>query len=211
MNKNIFFSIVFIYMNLLLNSQNTMSVVPSKPVNIGIKAGLNLNYMSTDIPDFTSQGYIAFNGGVFARFNIKRLYIQPEASFSMVGGEGFFNGGGSYSFKSNQIEFPLSVGYKIIDFKIINVRLGGGPFGAVVLTNDIVVIDPLNQNMDAAEFTDWNLGLFGGLGIDIWKFTFDARYKYGFINMIGNNVMVQKQDGGFRNGHLELTVGFKFL
>ncbi len=62
-------------------------------INFGVKAGINVNRLETRIQRYINENYIGFNGGVFARFNLtqrKRLHIQPELNFSMIGGEGFF-------------------------------------------------------------------------------------------------------------------------
>lgn len=188
-----------------------------KSVNFGIKAGINVNRLETRIERYINENYMGFNGGVFARFNLtkrKRLHIQPELNFSMIGGEGFFENGGRYNIKSNTLELPVALGYKVLDFKLINVRMHAGPFASVSLSRSIYVLDPdfpSNSNFTVEKTPIWNGGFFIGLGGDIWRFTMDARYKFGFVNMLGSNVLVQDPGAGFKNGHFEFSLGFKIF
>lgn len=186
-------------------------------INFGVKAGINVNRLETRIQRYINENYIGFNGGVFARFNLtqrKRLHIQPELNFSMIGGEGFFEIGGRYNIKSNTFEVPVALGYKVLDFKLINVRINAGPFASISVSRDIYVVDPdypANSNITVDKTPIWNGGVFFGLGGDIWRFTLDARYKFGFVNMLGSNVLVQDPGAGFKNGHFEFSLGFKIF
>lgn len=185
-------------------------------VNFGAKVGLNVSQLSTRISDFYNENYLGFKGGVFARFNIKKLHIQPELNFSMVGGEGTFgNGtGGSYSVKVNTLELPIMVGYKVLDFKIVNVRLAGGVFGAYNLSRSIVVNDPnypANNNFSNDRAASWNAGFLVGGGVDIWRITVDLRYQWGLVNLMGENIFQQDYQAGFKHGTFEISAGFKIF
>ncbi len=188
-----------------------------KLINLGVQAGVNVNTLSTSLPDYFNSGNAGFRGGVFARINIKRFHIQPELNFSMVGGEGNFseNPNRYYSAKANTLEVPVLLGFKIIDFKLINVRLQAGGFWAWNLSKTIEVHDeafPQNDtNITSKGGSDFNGGIIIGAGVDIWRFTADFRYQWGLANMYGNNVIFQDPRAGFKHSNFCITIGYKFF
>jgi hypothetical protein len=188
-----------------------------KLFTLGIHAGVNVNSLSTSLPDYFNSSNAGFRGGVFARVNFKRLHIQPELNFSMVGGDGTFNENPNryYSTKSNCLEVPVLVGYKIIDFKLINLRLQAGGFFQWNFTNDIKVHDaafPQNDtNITSQGGSNFNGGIVLGAGVDIWRFCADFRYQWGFANMYGSNVIFQDPRAGFKYGTFSITIGYKFF
>lgn len=205
---------VLILQALCINAQTEKKPFGTRFINFGIKAGINVNRLETRIDRFINENYIGFNGGVFARFNFKRLHIQPELNFSMIGGEGFFENGGRYEIKSNTFELPVAIGYKVLDFKLINIRINAGPFASVSVSRSVRAIDPdypSNSSFTSDKTPLWNGGILLGLGVDIWRFTLDARYKFGFVEMLGTNVLVQDAGAGFKNGHFEFSLGFKIF
>ena len=205
---------VLILPTFFIHAQTEKKPFGSRFINFGVKAGINVNRLETRIERFINENYIGFNGGVFARFNFKRFHIQPELNFSMIGGEGFFENGGRYEIKSNTFELPVAVGYKVLDFKLINIRINAGPFASVSVSRSVYVIDPdypSNSSFTSDKTPLWNGGILLGLGSDIWRFTIDARYKFGFVEMLGSNVLVQDPGAGFKNGHFEFSLGFKIF
>ncbi|MCZ2442937.1 MAG: PorT family protein [Flavobacteriales bacterium] len=211
--------ILVLTLSVLAQEQNQSTDKPQKNkfnarlINFGIKVGFNINRLDTRIPNYLNETYVGFNGGLFARFNFQRIYLQPEVLFSMIGGNGFFENGGSYDLHIHEIEFPVAIGYKVLDFKIINFRLNFGPFAAVSVYRDIKVTDPFHPEnyFMSDKLSKWNAGIFVGIGADIWRFNVNARYKFGFVNLLGDNVMVQDPGAAFKNGHFEISVGFKIF
>lgn len=207
--KKIFFLLAFLAA-LQLHAQKAFHF------NIGIHAGVNVNTLSTSLPDYFSAANAGFRGGVFTRFNIKRFHIQPEINFSMMGSEGTFNEDPNryYSSKSNTLEVPILFGFKIIDFKLINLRLQAGGFWAWNISNVIKVTDTAFPQNDTTITSNgganFNGGIILGAGIDIWRFTADFRYQWGFANMYGSNVIFQDPRAGFKYGTFAITIGYKF-
>jgi len=188
-----------------------------KLFTLGIHAGVNVSTLSTNIPDYFSSANAGFRGGVFARINIKKFHIQPELNFSMVGSEGNFsdNPARYYSARANTLEVPLILGYKIIDFKFINLRLQAGGFFAWNMSKTLKVHDqafPQNDTtITSANAADYNGGIVLGAGVDVWRFALDFRYQWGFVNMFGNNVIFQDPVAGFKYGTFAFTLGYKFF
>ncbi len=218
MNRILFFRWLWLFMlilsTLLTQAQTEKKSFGTRFINLGVKAGINVNRLETRIDRFINENYIGFNGGIFARFNFKRFHIQPELNFSMIGGEGFFENGGRYEIKSNTFELPVAFGYKVLDFKLINIRINTSPFVSASVWRGVYVNDPdypSNSSFTSDKMPLWNGGIFLGLGIDLWRFTVDARYKFGFVEMLGTNVLVQDPAAGFKNGHLEFSIGYKIF
>lgn len=204
---------LFIVLVLMIGSQ----LYAQKLINLGIKAGVNVNTLSTSLPDYFSAANSGFRGGVFARINIKKFHIQPEANFSMVGSDGSFNDNPSryYSARLNCLEFPLLFGYKIIDFKLINIRLQAGGFFQWNIYKSLRVSDsayPQNDSTITSQGgADYNGGIVVGAGADVWRFTLDFRYQWGFANVYGSNVIFQDPSANFKYGTFSVTFGYKFF
>jgi|SRR5688572_12219273 len=188
-----------------------------KLFNLGVAAGVNVSSLSTSLPDYFTTANVGFRGGVFGRINIKRFHIQPEVNFSMVGAEGTFseNPNRYYSTRTSTLEFPIIFGYKVIDFKLINLRVQAGGFWAWNITNNIQVHDaafPQNDTtITSSGGANYNGGIILGAGVDVWRFAMDVRYQWGFANMYGDNVIFQDPRAGFRHGTFSVTIGYKFF
>jgi hypothetical protein len=84
------------------------------------------------------------------------------------------------------LDVPLLLGYKLVDLKLMNLRVFAGPklrFNAgssldynVITAGGSVTADQLKSDIKAAQ-----LGLEAGVGVDVLMFTLDARY-----NLIGD-------------------------
>jgi len=84
------------------------------------------------------------------------------------------------------LDVPLLLGYKLVDLKLMNLRVFAGPklrFNAgssldynVLTAGGSVTADKLKSDIKAAQ-----LGLEAGVGVDVLMFTLDARY-----NLIGD-------------------------
>ena len=165
----------------------------------GLKAGLNNSKISTHASDYTPQTINNYSFGAFARFNIGRLYIQPEAYYNSKGGEEIdkVNLSTVNSFDLKTIDVPALVGIKLIDQKALNLRIMAGP-----------VVSFLTDKSVKGQFTKENLenSLLGwqyGAGVDFLFLTLDARmesYSKNFYEGIGS-----------KNGTFVLSLGIKLF
>ena len=181
---------------------------------LGPIGGLNTTYVQTNIPNFNNQassnfqqaassGYFA---GVFCRFELGRLYLQPEGMFNTksaaISGEA--NSGGAYNVNFNLTAYDLNLlaGYDFAKFgEWGNVR-GFVGVGKSFLTNTSISVQGINLPTP-----DLNAGTANGivgLGVDLLRFTADVRIEHSFTELYTPTTKVS--DTVFM-----LTLGLKFL
>lgn len=150
---------------------------------IGIKGGLNFSNLVTDAGSFgknineSRDTKTGFALGVYTRFG-KKLFLQPEVLFSTKGGK--VNvvptlGGNpiSLSIKTNNLDVPLLVGYKLFN----RIRIMAGPVYSFKLNEDEKFASELKRitgNVDEA-FGNSTIGYQAGIGFKLIGFDFDLR------------------------------------
>ena len=139
----------------------------------GLKAGLNTSKISTQISDYTPQTVNNYSFGAFARINLGRIYIQPEAYYNSKGGEYIdkINLSTVNSFDLKAVDVPALVGIKLISQKAFNVRILAGPVFSFV--TDKSVKGQLSESALKDNFFGWQYGA----GVDILFVTLDARMQ----------------------------------
>ena len=198
----------------------------SQLFNMGVKVGYNstlsLNDLHYNTQKFSEEFFGNMHFGGFARLNFGKVYLQPELLYSMQRKDYrlSINNPELPAFdnlvKIRTIDMPILVGYKLLDFKLINVRTFIGPkfrfnAGSKITPSyatDRLAIDaggPVTNLKDAA------LGLEAGVGVDVLMLTFDVRYNYtGNLyettwSSTGNALK------GISSSGLILTLGWKIL
>jgi hypothetical protein len=173
-------------------------------LNFGPKIGINYSRLSFSGANrqINNRYATGFQGGFFWRVNINRFYVQPEAVFNEKGSQISFdaNPGGRISgkVKLQSMDFPLLVGFKLIDSEAFNLRIAAGPMYTRHLNDQSAVLDDLSPD---ARFRRNQYGYKAGLGMDLGNLTFDARYAGGFQNIIPGL--------GGRPDSFTFSVGFK--
>jgi len=139
----------------------------------GLKAGLNTSKISTQISDYTPQTVNNYSFGAFARINLGRIYIQPEAYYNSKGGEYIdkINLSTVNSFDLKAVDVPALVGIKLINQKAFNLRILAGPVFSFV--TDKSVKGQLSESALKDNFFGWQYGA----GVDILFVTLDARMQ----------------------------------
>ena len=148
--------------------------------------------------------------GFFVQAKIGRFFIQPEFIFNSnsidYAVSDFANGEIFESIKSESyqhLDIPVMLGWKLGPL-----RLQGGPVGHVFLNSTSELFDISGYDQKFNEFT-W--GYQTGVGLDLWKFTLDARYE-GNFNNLGDQFSIGNQDFAFSQtpSRVIFSLGYKF-
>ena len=199
--------------------------------NFGVKAGytssLGLNNLSSlasgnyNLNSVQSELSNNFHAGIFARIGFKKVYFQPELLYAMgkknytVTLQDVAHNNITYDkfVTISTVDVPLLLGYKLLDFKIINLRAFAGPklrFNAGSsldfknLTGGTITQADLVKDVKAAQ-----LGLEAGVGVDVFMFTLDARY-----NIIGDMYQTKISDLNVDKlpiSNFVISLGYKFF
>lgn len=181
------------------------------PFELGAKVGANINQLSTSLNDYTNQNYMGYNLGLFSRFNFERFHIQPELYYSHNGGNMEGPLGQVVKVRTHSANLPILLGYKVLDFEQFNLRLNAGAYASYAFYQDVESNIQGQTPFVREKMNNLNVGVVGGLGVDIWRFTIDARYNWGLLNVLGDNQFLTNPSAGFRNNWFEFAVGFRFL
>lgn len=179
---------------------------------LGIKAGLtNTQIIGADFKSFeipsSSNGILI---GAFSRIGFAGMFVQPELCFRNLNFTVNSSGTTSPSSaatKLNYIDVPVLFGKKVLG--VINVC--AGPNFQFLVNQDLTATNA--SNLATGNYNDFVVGAQVGVGFDVWKLCFDARYDFS-INSIGNAASAvnrQNVDFSSRASMLQFTVGYKFI
>ncbi len=172
--------------------------------DFGLKAGINTSKISTNMADYTPKTIASYQFGAFARINLGRFYIQPEAYSNSKKGEvvRVDNVGLSTinSFNLKTIDVPALIGFKILDQKAFNLRVLAGP-----------VFSFLTDKSAKGQLTEDNLknSFFGwqyGVGLDFLILSLDIRKEQFSSNLYDT----PNFDFDTKNGTFVISLGVKF-
>lgn len=175
-----------------------------------------LSYNGTDINNGLKNNMLL---GVFMRIG-KKIYLQPELNYMTQGSVFKFPSitGGTSVVEQNvslkSIQVPISLGWRIINAKIFNLRIfGGGTANFVVnKTIDTKNGDPNDYLMpDDFNNVQWQYQL--GVGVDILMFALDVKYYGGVNDLFNGNVSYNQQTQTISGASnvFEVTLGWKIL
>ncbi len=131
------------------------------------------------------QASWGFHGGVFFRFSMLGIMLQPEVIFSMAENNMLVTDVGTAvdeikSQKFNKLDIPVLLGVRLGP-----VRIMAGPAASVMLSSTSDIIENAENLYKALTF-----GYQAGVGVDIAKkVTLDVRYEGG-LNSFGEEITV---------------------
>lgn len=153
-------------------------------VNVGPKIGYQASKLSFKTSDIKSSFNNDMNLGLFARFTFKKFMIQPELLYSFQ----------NPNHKVNNLSVPVLAGLKLVDQKNFKMRANVGPVAYFTVGNSNYKVKKVN----------WGGSL--GLGIDIWRLTFDVNYSLGMSKIFGDLLGV---NNNVKQNIFTVTLGFK--
>ena len=186
-------------------------------LHFGPKVGYNTSKLSIDRSDIDTDLKNSFQFGAFVRLG-EKVYIQPEVNFLTQGGIFERPELGSLSpFKQEvslkTIQIPVMIGAKLIDLKVANIRVMGGPVASIVTDSEIE--NKMEDYIAPIEDTDledliWSFQV--GAGIDVLMFTVDIRYNIG-LNKIIDDVIIEGETVSFESkaSGFNVSLGWKIF
>lgn len=150
------------------------------PINFGVKAGLitdNIELLKGNKggAGLSSDATLGWQVGLVSRVNLPMFHIQPEILFNMHRYDLEANAGGSVSkaeIKVNTVDVPVMLG-----LRLLMLRFQAGP------VFNLMTETKVKNNRGASHYVDIDrptVSFAAGVGVDIWKLNFDARYNGNF-------------------------------
>lgn len=149
------------------------------PVHFGIHGGVSSNRIkfAKSLSELKTQADKGFMVGAFLRLNLKSLYLEPSFNYSHQKSiAGVDNQHLNVKLKNNTFEIPVMLGIKILDLSVFKLRAFLGPQVSFGKLKNIKQLGNLSPDK-----TNWSGRV--GVGIDLWKLTFDMDYEKGFHKM----------------------------
>jgi hypothetical protein len=177
-----------------------------------------LSYRASDITNGLKRNMLV---GVFMRIG-KKFYVQPEVNY-MTQGSVFkfpFTGGSSSFIEQNitlkSIQVPLNFGWRIINLKVVNVRLFTGATVNFIVNKNITLSDKSADPKDYLlpdDFKKMHWQYQIGAGVDVFMFAIDVKYYGGINNLFNGNVTYDNQSHTVSGSSsaFEITLGWKIL
>ncbi len=184
---------------------------------LGAKLGVTTTQvLGSDYKNFsTPDNYNGLLLGAYTRLSFVGFFVQPEIllrnlNFNITNKQ---NGANSTA-KNNltYVDVPVLFGKKILKL----VRLSAGPNFQFLVNKDISIsnasfVDPIKEG----DFNNFVLGAQAGIGVDVWKLSFDLRYDFS-LSKIGEaaklvNTNANNTDFSSRASMLQFSVGYRFI
>lgn len=153
------------------------------PINLGIHGGVSSNRIK--LKDLNVRGSEANTGymlGAFMRVNFGKIYLEPSLNFShkksTVEGvkEDAAGSRENFDLKMNTFDIPVMLGFQVLDLSVVKLRAFLGPQLSVGSIKNLKKLGDVS-----ADKTNWRGKV--GVGVDVWKLTFDVDYEKGFSKL----------------------------
>lgn len=186
--------------------------------HIGPQIGYTASNLSMSYDSISNGLRSNFLAGVFIRMG-KKIYVQPEVNWLTQGSVFKYPSFNNLSpieqtVKLNTIQVPVNVGWRMINLKIVNLRIFAG-VAANFVVNKKITTSGDEQNYPEAlptedDFKNTVWQWDAGLGVDVLMFAVDVKYVGGFNNIFDdfhfeNNTLTSKSN------LFVVTLGWKIL
>ena len=175
----------------------SLGTASAQNFNLGLEAGANFsNFLGSDVStiDGANDSKLGLVGGGFLSLNFGNSFaIRPEVLYEQKGNQ---VSGTSTSTQLDYIEIPL----------LLKLSLGSPMFNPGILFGPSFAWNVIAKDASGANITNISssdVGLVGGVEVDIDKFLVSGRYELGLDN-VAQNVNIQ-------NGTLTFLVGYSFM
>ncbi len=174
-------------------------------LNLGIKVGYNASKLSTNLDSISSNFKSGFQFGAFVRIG-KKVYLQPEVYYISQGGVFTSNlHNWKETVKIGSLDVPVLLGFKLMDLKLVNIRIFAGPEASFVVNKSIAEGGTSTGPLTSGDFKSVNWSIQAGAGVDVLMFTLDIRYQAGLSQMIN------KSQYDSKNNVWVVSLGWKII
>ncbi|MEZ5174344.1 MAG: porin family protein [Bacteroidia bacterium] len=204
MKTKIFISIITL---LLFSSEATKA----QGVHAGIKGGLNVsNLYVHNIHDTRFRP--GFNFGLFLNAPVSEIVsLQPEFIFTTAGNRTYYHNNpydGAVDFNLNYFQIPILLDIRPVSFLDIYM----GPYASYLLNANTITRGEFGaayEELNRGNFQFWDLGLSGGLGLNISSLQLGVRYNLG-AKQIANSNSARDLIGASKNSVAQMYLAIKF-
>jgi hypothetical protein len=178
--------------------------------HFGPQIGFTSSKLTTNQNDIKTSFKSNFVFGAFVRLG-EKIYVQPEVNWLTQGGiwkDEVTNEEVEMTYKTIQI--PVSVGYKLIDMKVVNVRVFGG-VAANIATDKKMKINDITQPIEDADWSNMVWQYQVGAGVDVLMFDLDVKYMGGLNNLYKGDVQYDGKTLSTKSNLFMVTLGWKIF
>lgn len=198
-----------------------LTIFSQGPISFGPKIGWNTDRLTTDYTEYIKDLKSGFQGGLFFSVYFKKLYVQPEAYFSIKRGALQTSFGDPLSPNSTlnvsqtvtmkSVDVPVLLGFKVLDLKLARLRIWGGPVASFILNKDYNLSINGNNERERITKDDFRNATWSGqigAGLDVLMLTFDIGYEFGLNNFLS----IQSLDNfSLRNNLFYCSLGWRLF
>ena len=219
--KKLFLSVLLLALSISVSAQSFSwgAKVNVGSPNLKIIQNLDDNENAENVAKLLddTDAVLTYQLGVFTRFKLAGVYIQPEAMFSSsktemyfenIPNENSYNNNVIGEVKLNKLDVPVMIGKRFMKI----VRINAGPVFSYILSQNIDQSGAKEAwNEINAEYKNATVGLQYGIGVDIAMINIDLRVEKGF-QTISENLTIGDTDfaADQRLEQIMLSVGIKF-
>lgn len=190
----------------------------SAQFHIGPQIGYSASNLTVNFDSITNSLKNNFLVGVFMRFGNK-VYVAPEVNYLTQGSVFKYPSFGSLSpleqnIKLQTLQIPVNVGWRIINLKVVNIRIFGGIVANFILNTTISNSggdpDYYEEALVPDDFRNVQWQWDVGAGVDIFMFAVDIKYMGG-INNILKDISFDGTTVYSKSNLFVVTVGWKIF
>jgi hypothetical protein len=173
---------------------------------LGPKIGYTTSKLSTDLDSIAESAKSNFQIGAFFRFG-KKLYLQPEIYYATSGGTLKIEGTElKETIKMKNLSIPVLVGFKLINAKVVNLRVMAGPVANFILDKTVEASDLVQDPLQDTDFKNVAWGFDVGAGVDVLFLSLDIRYEFPL-----NNIYNGSDAQSIKSKLFVVSLGFKLF
>lgn len=188
-------------------------VYGQKKFTFGPQIGFASSTLTVNLNDIANEARSNFLAGAFLRYG-KKIYIQPEVNWLTQGGDFKYSLDSmtvSQSVKMKAVQVPLALGWRIINLKVVNIRIYGGVAANFITDVTISTDDNNYNNLIPDDFKNviWNYQV--GAGVDVLFLSLNVSWIGGMSDVFANDITYNGQTLSSKSNLFQVTLGWKIL